>query len=299
MTTLNFAFSAIIFFSVSVFSVPPVSAMTLSKPEQMHHVCGKEWVELLSYEWCVDYPENRTNPDVLYYFHGIGRSAHDWRDSGDNKAIQAEWQKMKVAAPTVITISFGNAWLLSDLGSFLRPALYPTIINEIMPKLEQMIGGVRGRRMIKGESMGGFNASQLYLKSGQGFDRVAILCPAITTLSPFIPRAQVERQLARSQGVINKNLVFAFQFWAFQTFPSQAIWNAHDPLLMVRQLISSAPALYISAGKRDEFGFYEGTAKFAARARARGAKVTWHSYPGGHCSATDSAAVARFLAPVN
>jgi len=291
--------SRITFFCLPILFFALASAYTEMAAPQMHHVCGKEWVQLLSYEWCIDYPENRTNPDVLYYLHGIGRSVHDWRDSTDNKAIQAQWTKLRTSPPTVITISFGSAWLLSDLGGFLMPALYPTFFNEIMPKLERLIGGVHGRRMLKGESMGGFNASQLYLKSGQAFDRAVLLCPAITTLGPFAPLEQIEQQMVRSRGAINRNLVFAFQFWSFQVFPSPAIWSVHDPLQMVRHLVSSAKPLYISAGKRDEFGFYEGTVKFASQARARGAKVTWHSSVGGHCSSQDAVAIARFLAPQN
>ncbi len=270
----------------------------LGLPAQaMRHVCGTDSVEMLEYDWCIDYDERGRNPDVLYYLHGVGRTPSDWQSNSENIAIQKEWQKRQVAPPTVISVSFGRAWLFSDLAGFFRPAYYPSFVNVIMRTMEAKIGGVRGRRLLKGESMGGFNASQLYLKSGQYFDRVALVCPAIPTIGPFASSEESDAFVARNLGFVDWKLIFGFKFWTFQAFPSQEIWAMHNPLVLAKRLNRHSPPLYVSAGLRDEFGFFEGAAKLVKIARARGVKVTWVPLPVGHC-ANDPKTLAEFLAPL-
>jgi len=205
---------------------------------------------------------------------------------------------MGVQPPTVIAVSFGQAWLFSEWNRQGGPGLYTAFINTIMPALEAKIGGVHGRRMIKGESMGGFNGSQLLSKNSELFDRVALACPAIPVVGPFTPPWETTAFMLRNQGLVKPELVLGFQVWTLFDFPEPGLWENHNPLHLVRRLTLDSPRLYISCGHRDEFGFFEGAESFARAAKERGVRVIWQPMPDGHCS-TDARAIAKFLAPQN
>ncbi len=91
------------------------------------------------YKWCVDLPTDG-NSDVLYYLHGGGGDENSWTSAVDNLAITSEWNL------------FGANWLLTWIAKKNEPAL------------ESKLGITVGRRMLKGESTGRFNASMLWLK---------------------------------------------------------------------------------------------------------------------------------------
>lgn len=261
----------------------------------VQHNCGTGSVQGVFYKWCIDRDEQSQNRDVLYYFHGAGRSEQGWKIEKDNQDIQDEWQHMGVQPPTVISVSFGDAWLFSEWNKQGGPGLYTAFVNTIMPTLEAKIGGVQGRRMIKGESMGGFNGSQLLLKHGALFDRAALACPAIPIVGPFTPPWETAAFMFRNRGAVKPQLVLGFQAWTLFDFPVPGLWENHNPLNLVRRLTFQSPRLYVSCGQSDEFGFFEGAQSFARAAKERGVRVIWQPMPGGHCAA-DARAIARFLA---
>lgn len=265
------------------------------KAYSTQHLCGNDTVDSVNYGWCIDTQDQNTNTDVLYYLHGRGGSEQDWNYFGP--ALQNEWNKMGVTAPTVITISFGQAWLLTDVSRPQHPALYPIFVNKIMPAMEAKIGGIKGRRMLKGDSMGGFNSSQLLLKSGNLFERVALVCPGISTLSPYSSEAEVADFLENHKEYVKKELIQGLLLWTKIEFPALQDWQNHNPLLKVQTLSDKSPKVHVSCGDKDEYGFFEGAKKFAELAKAGGADVKWQPLSGGHC-VTDVKAMAAFLAPI-
>jgi len=258
------------------------------------HQCGADKIDGVEYKWCIDQaPESR---EVLYYLHGAGRNEAAWSQSDDTALIQRQWLARKAQPPTVITVTFGPLWMLTEAARAKSPALYPLFVKKIMPRLEAKIGGVQGRRLLKSESMGGFNASQLVLKNPELFSRVVLSCPAIASLSPYASQAEIDAFLDRNKEFIDRNLVWQLLEWARLEFPSEADWRRHSPLLLAEGVGRDFPAIYLSCGDRDQFGFFEGVAKFADTLKHRGAAVTWESLPGGHC-VENAKAIADFLLP--
>lgn len=264
----------------------------------LEHRCGAGLAQGVEYRWCIDSDNKSGNPDVLYYFHGAGRNEQSWTTEKDNQDIQQEWKNRSVAPPTVITVSFGKGWLFADRNQTGGLGLYTIFVNTIMPTLEAKIGGVQGRRMVKGESMGGFNASQLLLKSSHLFDRIALLCPAIPTVGPFAPPWELAAFLGRNRGFVKPELVIGLQLWTMFEYQSPVIWENHNPLNLVRRMTANAPRLFVTCGDRDEFGFFEGTQNFVRIAKERGVRVNWQPMKGGGHCVHDARSVAAFLAPL-
>lgn len=257
--------------------------------------CGKQVVEGISFSYCIHASAKPSAHDVLYYLHGGGGSEHSWKDKRNyTRDVMREWAKSGRTIPTVITISFGETWILSEIASNTKPALYPLVVNHLMPLLEEKMGGLKGRRMLLGESMGGFNAAQLLLKNGDLFDRVALVCPGIATIGPHSSQASIDDFMERHKPYLNRDWVTGILSWMRSEFPSEQDWLKHDPLALVKASASITPRLHVSCGKKDEYGFFEGAEQFAELAKAKGAFVQWEPLAGRHC-ASNPKSIADFL----
>jgi enterochelin esterase-like enzyme len=201
-----------------------------------------------------------------------------------------------VAPPTVISVSFGPQWLLTEVVRGDRPTAMQLFLKEVMPQVEEKIGGVKGRRLLQGESMGGFNASQLLLKTDHLFERVALLCPGMSAVGPFASKQEVEDFFARNQPHINRDWVQRILEWMKSEFPTPQDWANHNAIEQASQLNGRSPATYVSCGQQDEYGFFEAAQKFVERANSRGASIQWEPMKGGHC-VFNTQAIAEFFVP--
>lgn len=243
--------------------------------------------------YCVTRTEGSANPDLLYFMHGLNQDEHAWGRRMEE--IPARWTERGVAAPTVVTISFGKTWILAEKNTSARSGLFETVVNEVFPEIEAALGGLRGRRLLAGMSMGGFNATQLFLKRGDLFARVAILCPAITSVSPFAPKAEIDAYVRRTKA--NFLNVYTAVALAKNYFATAADYAAAAPLTLAENLGPASPPAHISCGMQDDYGFQEGAEEFAQIAIARQVpEATWQALEGAHCT-FDGATVADFLIP--
>jgi pimeloyl-ACP methyl ester carboxylesterase len=262
------------------------------------HVCGSETIQSVPFNWCIDYGDPSLNSDFVYYMHSLGGSEENWAAEPQGNLVRDEWKRLGVASPTVISVSFGAAWLLTEVAQPSRPALYGIFVHDIMPLMESKLPAQRGRRLLVGISMGGFNSAQLLTKNGELFDRVAMVCPAIAVVSPHADQAEIDAFVERHKDYINPDLVKGMLKWGRREFLTEQDWLDHSPVLLASRLTPKSPVLQISCGDRDEFGFNEGAQAFAQKAMAMGVNTTWELIPGGHC-VMDTVQIARFLAPVH
>jgi hypothetical protein len=143
-------------------------------------------------ELCI-YPGEK-NADVLYFLHGMNENAEMWGQQGFfTEQLRAYWKAHGEAAPTVVSVSFGEVWLLGPkttapygFGSF------DLFTDKVMPMIEAKLGGIKGRRLLLGDSMGGFNSLQLGMKTDL-FVKVAALCAPMGdgNVGPFSSDAEV------------------------------------------------------------------------------------------------------------
>ncbi len=236
--------------------------------------------------------EGSANPDVLYYLHGAGGSEKKWMTHF--KPIRDAWKKLDLQPPIVISISFGPVWALTEKNGSPASGLFTYLVNTVMPYIENELGGVYGRRILMGESMGGFNVTQLIMRSGYRFSQAAILCPAITAFSPYSPKKAIEAYQKRTGATlasIAKILTFQKIFYS-----TQESWFAGSPLHIGKVLFGPlTPPLYISGASADEYGFLEGSTLLAQLARTQGVpNVQFEVVEGDHCTYNPTV-IAKFL----
>lgn len=258
--------------------------------------------EPLPWAYCSFKTVGSQNPDVLYHFHGKGLNENAWNDEKPGELpyypqlIRDEWKRRGFEPPTVITISFPGypipAWLLVEKNTSPLSGLFEVMTKVILPTIEKRLPSCCGKRMAIGESMGGFNLSQMLLKAGKGFDRVAILCPAMATVSPFATKEEILAYIDRTKA--NPQLVAESLGLAGAFIPTTEDWNKTSPVILASTLSEASPEIYLSCGVRDEWGFYEGAKAFAEASAKTGASIEWRPLYGGHC-AVDPISVARFL----
>jgi pimeloyl-ACP methyl ester carboxylesterase len=255
--------------------------------------CGEDTTDGISWSYCITKTKESKNPDVAYFLHGIYGSEYEWVKQ--NSEVVDQWEKTKQDPPTVVSISFGNVWFLVPHQYVTQESAYmETLMNSILPLLEKKIGGLTGRRMLIGRSMGGFNATELFLMYPKSFERVALICPVLAKISPFADDEAYDDFIEKSGGVA-QYVNFARET-AKNLFKDEASWIATDPFHLAPVALGpSFPKLYVSIGDADEFGISQDVEFFAQIAKTkRVPSVEWHSVHAGHCS-FDPVALANFL----
>lgn len=146
------------------------------------------------------------------------------------------------------------------------------------------MGGLQGgRRHLIGQSMGGFSAAEVALRNPGMFSRVALLCPAITTVGPFSSPVEIDDYIQRTGA--NPRLVKRMLKISRSVFINQKDWENHDPLRLLKKYDSSKRSkFYVSTGLSDGYGFLEGSEEFVDIAKDQSIISKWVPVPGGHCN---------------
>lgn len=242
------------------------------------------------WSFCIHQVPGSTNRDVVYHFHGRNGAATWWNDETYySREVMDFWAEARVAPPTVVGVSFGALWILTDTPE----GLLPVFTNDVIPKVEAQLGKPIARRMLVGESMGGLNALVIGLKTTGTFSRIAALCPPLPTLSP---NASISDKVAYVRRTSTTWRRAALMQWLSDRFyPTEADWLSNHPFPLSQQpnaLLGTE--FYLSCGARDEWGCQEGAEAVVTNLERHGNKVEWHLQPGGHCD-IDSRSLAQFL----
>ena len=241
--------------------------------------------------YCIYRARSGTNGDIVYHLPGRNLSERVWNDNTYWTAmVQAEWQRARIVPPTVVTLSYGQTWLLVPKGKQADSGLLEDVLAR-MPEIEAKAGGAR-RRMLLGESMGGLNVLIAGLSRPTQFARIAALCPGVYATSPFAPLADLRKAAERTGA--DPKIAFGVWLMARRYVADDQEWQRVSPLALIERVQPPYPALLLSNGLYDAYGNFEGTERLAAAAARRGVPVEWHPLYGGHC-AIDPTSVARFL----
>ncbi len=256
-------------------------------------------------KYCIFRPAKNTNPDVIFYFHGSHSDENTWSESYYYTAqLRDYWRDNHLQPPTVVAISYGPLWLFAEANSSPRSGLFEQFVQRDFPEVEAALKGINGKRIVMGESMGGFNAAQLALKT-KIFSKAAILCaPMADGVTPFSDKKIVDEYILKSSAwqyykssdpdIVYQN-VSEMTALAKNFFPTKSDWASADPLQIARTANMRADlAVYLASGFYDRYVAYEGNKKFSEILRVRKALIDWRPQWGGHCS-IDIPSLARFL----
>lgn len=256
----------------------------------------------ISWKYCLFVTEGSKNTDVLYHFHGLMRDNIEtggWSALSGHYGlpVREQWEKLGFEAPLVVSISFGELWLLGETNSSAVSGLYEFLLRAAIPEIEKNINsniGLIGKRHLVGESMGGFNVSQLILKSPRLFSKAAMLSPAIANLSPFATAEEIQAYIETTGA--NPDLVESSILMAKYFFPTPEDWAKHSPLeLAPLNLGNETPQMYVSCGDKDEFGFFQGAELFSRIGVEKTLDFTWVHISGGNHHAVDPISLAGFF----
>lgn len=291
--------------SAFVWGILFASAFSSAQATSFVSNCGQLTSEPIL-KYCVHTPAERKSNDIVYYLHGAYNSELTWQDDIFYTAqIRQEWENKKLPLPTVISVSYGPLWILNVKNSSPVSGLLEAFTEDITKKIEKEVGPLKGRRIVFGDSMGGYNSVQLAFKT-KLFAKAAILCTPMSDLSPFASDPEIEAHVRTSSaykyyydpkdpssnpvlGSVKSiiNLVRAF-------YGNQDEWNSGDPLQLAAKSLNVTPKLYVAAGLYDKFAVYEGNVKFVSILKSRNVDVDWRPQWGGHCS-MDIPSLAKFL----
>lgn len=274
--------------AATIFGLLAGCAPVLREPPLFTRQCGTAH----GFKYCI-HPDGAGKPTdtVLYFLHGGGDSEKGWRSWPLSQDFVRRFRDRGVPAPTVVTISFGKLWILSETRTAPDGDLFYRFVNEAMPFVEEKVGRPR-KRLLWGMSMGGFNAAQLALKRPELWSATVLSCPAVTVLAPT---ASVEERAAYSERTGAKRSKVDWMFaQSRRVFPTVELWERHDPLRLARGEAKLPPFL-IECGDKDEWGFYEGAEKLSKELAQRGGEVRFEPVPNGAHCAVDADKVLGFL----
>jgi pimeloyl-ACP methyl ester carboxylesterase len=250
--------------------------------------CGS--IERLRY--CVYRARAGVNGDIIYHLHGRNLDERIWNDDTYwTSMVQSEWQRSGVNPPIVVTISYGPTWLLAPKGKAADSGLLEDFMSKL-PAIEAKIGRPR-RRLLLGESMGGFNVLVAGLTYPAQFAKIASLCPGVYTTSPFDSFSKMKSALVRTGA--DPKIGFGVWLMSKKIVADESEWKRVSPLELIKRADQQYPSMYLSNGLYDSYGNFEGTQQLALDAARRGVQTQWHPLYGGHC-AIDVPSLARFLA---
>ncbi len=191
-----------------------------------------------SLRYCVYRAAAGTNGDIVYHLHGRNLDEQIWNDDTYfTGMLQAQWQSSGVVPPTVVTLSYGPAWLLAPKGRQPRSGLLEDLMARI-PEIEARVGRPR-HRILLGESMGGLNVLVAGFSYPSRFDKVAALCPGVYAISPFASLSTI-RSAAERTGA-NPKIILGIWLLARKYAADDGEWRRISPLALAERAAPGYP----------------------------------------------------------
>jgi hypothetical protein len=247
-------------------------------------------------EACVSYPVNWNKKDIVFNLHGSGGDARSWEHDKDFQKAMSIMEKAQIPRPLVVSISFGQWWILKDFGSQDRPALLE-IYLQLQKEIEALIfdGGRPRRRILIGESMGSYNSLLLLAKSDLNFDKAAILCPGFAIIGPYSSQEEIQNYLDRNKPYIVEKAIYEVLGLLKMEFPTIELWNRHAPFQVVENLkLRKTTEFHVLGNTQDEYGFGEGARLLKDELLKMNLNVKYEVVKGSHC-VLNPASIANFL----
>lgn len=267
------------------FEPQPIEGITMN--------CFQEALPV-EYSFCINKFIGSKSQDLIYHFHGRDGNATWWNDQNYYTGqVHAQWLKNGFEIPTVVTVSFGKVWLLTERPDQSNGGLSAVFISDVLPRIEKEISVKIARRLLVGESMGGINALMTAFKSGVHFAKIASLCAPLPTVSPFASPAELWAYFKRAG--TTKARALSMIAMAKMFYPNEETWRNNDPVQVSKNYNSThTPPLYLNCGKKDEYGCMEGSEIIIKNIHQNKGSIVWNPRDGGHCD-IEPKSLAKFL----
>lgn len=255
--------------------------------------CAKE-SEPIPWAYCINKQRGSNNTDVLYYLHARNGNETWWNDRHYHTGkLYQQWRDAGLLAPTVVSISFGEQWVLTENPDEKNGGLYTQLIEQVIPTLEKKLAYPKGKRMLAGISMGGFNTLVVAMKSKHFFHKAAALCAPLYNGSHHDGLLLTAQKFFKSDTSLKR----AAMLWGFSQryYPQLKDWQNNDPLALSASFDPrGAPEIYLSCGQNDDWGCMQSSQILVDSIKKNSGNIQWVPRPGGHCD-IDHRSLALFL----
>lgn len=242
--------------------------------------CAKAVTSGLPVEYCYRDASVVNSPDVIYFFHAHGGSAKSWQRQIPGTYIIQSFLDARGYRPQIISISLGEEWALTPnslLMSVFKDKIFPFVENAVIKGKK-----IRKRHLIA-QSMGGLTAVNLALSQPEKFSRVALMCPALATLSPHSSEEEIQRY--KKKYFLRDEMLEKLLRLSKMIFPTKETWSSENVLSVLSQTKNANHLkFYLTIGRYDGYGFLEGVEKFYRLANQKGMRSVKKVVPGGHCA---------------
>lgn len=250
------------------------------KPLEVGNEC--EWVSMSQHDlqYCYEPGAVREargrSQRVVYFFHGIGGNAKNIFQGEEAKLVQKAHELLGKAAPLFVGLSIGQEGVFHG-------SLVTDFLQNGMQRIESAFGIVVSGRDLIGKSMGAFNALRIAAGSPESFSSIAALCPPLVYINPF-DQKELEAYVARHEEYLSRPLlmrvlnVLKKEFQNFQNFQS------NNPFYFLNRGAYDQSKLFLSVGRKDSLGFFEGSELFRKISSDRGLDLSYSPVEGRHCA---------------
>jgi pimeloyl-ACP methyl ester carboxylesterase len=269
-----------VFLAVFAFAMSITSAACRAQSPNAVTVneCGKQTINDYEISYCHEYVPGSESKDVILWFHGLDGSQESWHN--DNRRSYMEFK----TAPHVISFSFGPRWFLTDVG-FMYESRLKVFTQELLPMVPRILGFEPQRKILMGESMGGFNVLRLASELPTEFERMVAFCPAVMEYSPYWTPSHTNAYLAQHPTVDGDLLWKLRLFGIYEFFPPWK-WPANNPLDRVEVAGYALPPIFLSDNDHDQYGFNLGTETFLTLLQGHELAAQLFKESGRHCEHT-------------
>ena len=231
---------------------------------------------------------------VVYFLHYGSGDERSWRRIPISRVFYAEFRKRGLAAPRVISVSYGPYWRVVATASGRLPSpMLSEFVDGTLPWLDRQFGRPR-HRYLWGMSQGGLSAATLLFERPELWSGAVLSCPAIFSINIFAPPGKIAAFTAQN-GLDEKKVRWGMSL-VLSRVRGPKDWKREDPLELAQgKLARRLPPLYIEANEHDEFGFFLGARELVDELRKAGGAVAYREDPGGHCE-VDAPAASAFVA---
>ena len=239
------------------------------------------------------YCMERTRPDlpalpnqepVVYFMHGITGNQFSWFASGFSNVLddvrKSHQSDLKPMTFVSFETTFESFFVDAQQGAKPDQAYETWFDKEFFPKMTQQYHLCHERRClgVAGYSMGGYGALKAALKHPELFSVVATEEAALPPFSIFDTNSKwVDYFKGHTIGVI---LGMALLFKARNVFGTEDWYKTNDPIMLAEALpLGRFPAVYMSVGGKDDFGFDVGFWRMKELLDRRQVRTTTHFEP--------------------
>ena len=227
--------------------------------------------------------QNNSHDNIIFYFHGFGRSELEWVEENSFGKIFYDVLKSnsEFYSIPVVSISLGGSFLfIEDAPAPFSADLETVFIEEIMPYFQNKLNK-KGNVYLIGHSMGGFNALMLSLRNPSVFKCITAISPFVAPFSPYSDDFQKkgeELKMSKFQINFSKKILTS-------AFPTEKKWLEYNPFYLVEKYENNKkPYIFLSSATEDLPGFEKSIDKFSKLLNKENFKLNYCSSKGDHKS---------------